>query len=236
MWMFCTRSRSGLRGRFCVACESGVGGSECAAAVAAVAAGVAGATSVARSTSAPCSVCSICSRVRSGARPAQSRSRRTSRACEKYSSASTASPRKAAIPTYAPTRSTSSTLLLRERLDVLAGAVLRRRADRREDLAGELCQRLGEIGLVPALHQPLDPLEDLLDPLRLELDALGAQDAVRVRGDRTLARAEQLLAQLFACPCADDLDRDLVGLVARQPDHVACEVDDLHLLAHLEHE
>jgi hypothetical protein len=39
------------------------------------------------------------SRARSGARPAHSRRRFSSRACEKYSSESTARPKKAAMPT-----------------------------------------------------------------------------------------------------------------------------------------
>ena len=61
-----------------------------------------------------------------------------------------------------------------------------------------------------SLHQPLDPLEHVLDPLGLERRAR-AQDAVRVRGNRPLAGAEQLLAQLLARPRADDLDRDLAS-------------------------
>ena len=153
---------------------------------------------------------SVCSTARSGARPAQSRSRRTSRACEKYSRASTASPRKAAIPTYAPTRSTSSTLLLRERLDVLAGAVLRPVPTDANTSRASSASAWARYASSRRSTSPSTRSKTLLDPLRLERDALGAQDAVRVRGDRPLARAEQLLAQLLAGPRADDLDRYLV--------------------------
>src|SRR6266550_2338716 len=53
----------------------------------------------------------------------------------------------------------------------------------------------------------------------------------------SLALAEELLVELLAGARADELDRDLApGLLAREPDHVAREVEDPHRLAHVENE
>ncbi len=57
-----------------------------------------------------------------------------------------------------------------------------------------------------------------------------------VSGDR-LAVRPQLLVELLAGPRADELDANVaLGLLARQLDHVAREIDDAHRLAHVEHE
>ncbi len=61
---------------------------------------------------------------------------------------------------------------------------------------------------------------------------------LRVAGIRDrLAVRPELLVELLARPRADELDADVaLGLLARQLDHVAREIDDAHGLAHVEHE
>ena len=50
--------------------------------------------------------------------------------------------------------------------------------------------------------------------------------------------AQELLVQLLARAGAGELDRGcpVVGLLARQPDHLPRQVEDLHRLAHVQHE
>src|SRR5215207_3411975 len=80
---------------------------------------------------------------------------------------------------------------------------------------------------VAGVDDILDRGERLVDPVGVERLALRDQDLLRRGGLRPLARIEQLLVDLLARPPAHDLDRDLlVRLVAREPDHVAGQVDD----------
>ena len=56
-------------------------------------------------------------------------------------------------------------------------------------------------------------------------------------GSTDLGVVVEVLVQALAGPGADDLDLDvLVGAVAGEADHLAGELDDLHRLAHVEHE
>src|SRR2546427_778675 len=62
-------------------------------------------------------------------------------------------------------------------------------------------------------------------------------DAVVLRGGDLLLGGHQLLVELLAGPEADEADRDvLVGLEAREADHLAREVEDADRLAHVEDE
>ena len=72
------------------------------------------------------------------------------------------------------------------------------------------------------------------------------QDLRMIGRSGGLALSPQLLVQLLAGPSPDEFDRDVVQpglairrqprLLAREADHVAREVEDLHGLAHVEHE
>src|SRR5207249_30190 len=62
-------------------------------------------------------------------------------------------------------------------------------------------------------------------------------DPVVLRGGDLLLGGHQLLVQLLARAEADEADRDvLVGLEAREPDHLPGEVEDAHGLPHVEDE
>jgi hypothetical protein len=56
------------------------------------------------------------------------------------------------------------------------------------------------------------------------------------RGQRRVGIGQQFLVQLLAGTQAGEFDRDLVGCVAGQADQVARQVDDLHRLAHVQHQ
>ena len=65
----------------------------------------------------------------------------------------------------------------------------------------------------------------------------GAHDLAVARRAHLLVHVEQLLVELLAGTDAHHLDRDVAaGLVARELDHAAGEVDDPDRLAHVEHE
>ena len=97
---------------------------------------------------------------------------------------------------------------------------------------------LGEAGLIARRDQALEAAHGHLNPVGIErARADRADDPVGACRLRALVGVEELLVELLARADADDLDRDVdVGLVAGEPDHVAREVEDLHRLAHLEHE
>src|SRR3954471_23775624 len=98
---------------------------------------------------------------------------------------------------------------------------------RRVQIADEL------VRLAP-LDEPLELREPLLEPRAVERRTARAADLrVRSRADG-LALAEELLVQLLAAPAAREGDLDV--LAAREPDHVAREVDDAHGFAHVEDE
>src|SRR5215207_47236 len=213
--------------------------------------GIDGARRVAVAVASATTRCSS-SRARSGARPAHSRRRLSSRACEKYSSDSTARPKKAAMPTYTPYFSTwpwkesASRTMCNEPLilgAVPAGTRLQRNhragIERRRHLAhgGQLTHLHRQGGGVAVEHEPSDLVERLLLPGRIEARMLGPEDLLRRRRLRPLVRVEQLLVQLLARPRADHLDRDVaLGLQSGEPDHVVRQLHDPHRLAHLEHE
>src|SRR4051794_23166043 len=173
------------------------------------------------------------SAARSGARPAHSRRRFTSRAWEKYRAESTASPGMAAMPAYAPTCSINRTASTDP---TLLGVAERNRGVRHPAPLRQHRHHCRKALGVARVHELLDLGERLLDPLRVERRALRNEDPVLAGRARPLVAVEQLLVQLLAWPAADDLDRHVaVGLATRELDHLACEVDDPDRFAHFEH-
>src|SRR5215211_3881415 len=183
------------------------------------------------------------SAARSGALPAHSRSRLRSRAWEKYSAESTASPTTAAKPAYEPMSWMISSGKFRNFRSgpgppaaglVEVGA---RGRYRERSLCGKLGHRARERGAVAVVHELFNAREGALHPVGVERRPDRRHDLLGGGGVRPLTRVEQLLVHLLAGAPADHLHADVhVGLQARQADHVAGEVDDLHRVAHLEHE
>ncbi len=81
------------------------------------------------------------------------------------------------------------------------------------------------------------PSSSRVEPLGVDRRPARARD-LRVRRRRDLlVRPPELLVQLLARPHADELDRDVaLGLPAREPDHVARQVEDPDRVAHVEDE
>ena len=93
-------------------------------------------------------------------------------------------------------------------------------------------------GGIAGVHELLDAREGALHPVRVERRLHRADDLLRGRGLRALAGVEELLVDLLARAAGPTISiADVhVRLEPGQPDHVAGQVDDLHRVAHLEHE
>ena len=90
---------------------------------------------------------------------------------------------------------------------------------------------------VAALDEAGQLGELFLEQGRIDVHRRRAPD-LRVRGrSGLLAVGPQLLVQLLTRAGADELDRDVPArLLAGEANHVVREVEDLHRLAHVEHE
>src|SRR5439155_16641110 len=134
------------------------------------------------------------SSARSGAAPAQSRSRLSSRAWATKSAVSTARPRTAAKPANAPSVFVCSLNDSPARTATVISAMLRDRAGVGTDAGGrELCDARREAGGVALQDQQGDVVEHLLDHVGVERLALDAHDLLDRRGLRPLVGIEQLL-------------------------------------------
>src|SRR5207302_2620233 len=87
------------------------------------------------------------------------------------------------------------------------------------------------------VDEPLQLAERLLEPARVDHLPAHAQDLRMRRLLDRLGLAPEILVELLARPGADELDRNLgVGLLAREPNHLLRQLEDLDGLAHVEHE
>src|SRR4051812_32187321 len=199
----------------------------------------------ARRSSAAATARASSSAARSGARPAHSRSRLTSRACAKYRSDSTPRPNTAAMPAYEPycwalswsERAAASAVMKGSMLGngPYGGRLTRvgghRLAGRQRAHAG------GESGGVALEHEEGDLVEHRVGRGRVQPIALGQHDLLGGGRLLELEGGEQVLVQLLPRTPSHLLDRDVdVRPQTRQLDHVARELPDRHGLAHLEHE
>ena len=81
-----------------------------------------------------------------------------------------------------------------------------------------------------------EPCDHLIDGFAAACVRLGdAQFRMRC-GQGRFARCEGFLVEFFARTQASEDDADPVRIPTGQPNHVACKVDDLYRLAHVQHE
>ena len=104
---------------------------------------------------------------------------------------------------------------------------------RRAHHRAQLGHQLERVALGDELLQLGDPL---LEPLGVDRGPRQLADLRVRRGRDLLTGADELLVELLARAHADELDLDIaIGLLARQADHVAGEIDDLDRVAHVQH-